>query len=108
MKKSRINSKRDNLISTYCGAVIKQIRRECGITGAELAKQLNVSQQQMSQYERGINKITVDVLFNLSIVLNVPFEKVIKHILFEMERANSDDVSMLRKLIGSSVTVYYY
>ncbi|MBI6203624.1 helix-turn-helix domain-containing protein [Providencia rettgeri] len=108
---NRINSQcdnQDNQVSTYCGTVIKKIRRECGMTGAELAKKLNVSQQQMSRYERGINKISVDMLFNLSIALNVPFEKVIKHVLLEMEKSNSDDVSMLKKLIAASDTVYFY
>lgn len=89
-EENRINSQcnnQDNRISTYCGTVIKQTRKECGMTGAELAKKLNVSQQQMSRYERGINKISVDLLFNLSIVLNIPFEKVIKHVLLEMEKS---------------------
>lgn len=110
-EENRVNSQceiPDNQISTYCGAVIKKIRRECGMTGAELAKKLNISQQQMSRYERGINKISVDMLFNLSIALKVPFEKIIKYILLEMEKSNSDDAAMLRKLIAASDTVYFY
>ncbi|MEY0878589.1 helix-turn-helix domain-containing protein [Providencia manganoxydans] len=110
-EKNKINSlydNRDNQVSTYCGAVIKQIRRECGMTGAELAKKLNVSQQQMSRYERGINKISVDMLFYLSIVLNVPLVKVIKQVLLEIEKSNSDDALMLKKLIAASDTVYFY
>lgn len=110
-EENRINSQcnnQDNRISTYCGTVIKQTRKECGMTGAELAKKLNVSQQQMSRYERGINKISVDMLFNLSIALNVPFEKIIKYVLLEMEKSNSDDASMLRKLIAASDTIYFY
>lgn len=110
-EESRINSQcdnQDNQVSTYCGSVIKKIRRECGMTGAELAKKLNISQQQMSRYERGINKISVDMLFNLSIVLKVPLEKVIKHILLDMEKSNSDDALMLKKLIAASDTVYFY
>lgn len=110
-KESKINSQCDNQnnqVSTYCGAVIKQIRRECGMTGAELAKKLNVSQQQMSRYERGINKISVDMLFNLSIALNVPFVKLIKQVLLEMEKSNSDDALILKKSIAASDTVYFY
>ncbi|HCI96902.1 helix-turn-helix domain-containing protein [Providencia huaxiensis] len=110
-EENRTNSQcdnHDNQISTYFGAIIKQIRRECGMTGAELAKKLNVSQQQMSRYERGINKISVDMLFNLSIALNVPFEKLIKKVLLEIEKSNSDDALMLKKLIAASDTVYFY
>nr|WP_239060579.1 helix-turn-helix transcriptional regulator [Proteus mirabilis] len=35
------------------------------MTGAELGKKLlNISQQQISRYERGINKIPIDILFS--------------------------------------------
>ncbi len=110
-EKNIINSQcgnHDNQISTYCGIVIKKIRKGYGMTGAELAKKLNVSQQQMSRYERGINKFTVDMLFSLSIALNVPFEKIIKYVLVEIEKSNSDDAIILKKLISASDTVYFY
>lgn len=96
------------MFSTFCGIVIKKIRKEIGMTGADLAKKLNISQQQMSRYERGINKFSVDMLFNTSVILNIPFEKLIKCVLIEMEKSNSDDVTMLRKLITASDTVYFF
>ncbi|KSW19872.1 fimbrial operon regulator, partial [Proteus mirabilis] len=37
------------------------------MTGAELGKLLNISQQQISRYERGINKIPIDILFHILI-----------------------------------------
>lgn len=98
----------NNFFSTFCGVVIKRIRKEIGMTGADLAKRLNISQQQMSRYERGINKFSVDTLFNVSIILNIPLEKLIKYALTEMEKSNSDDVIMLRKLITASETVYFF
>ncbi len=98
----------ENLFSTFCGIAIRKIRREIGMTGADLAKKLNISQQQMSRYERGINKFSVDMLFNASIILNIPFEKLIKYVLTEMEKSNSDDVTMLRKLITASDTIYFF
>ncbi|HEM8139361.1 MULTISPECIES: helix-turn-helix domain-containing protein [Providencia] len=107
-EKNSINSQCDNLFSIYCGAVIKKIRKECGMTGTELARKLNVSQQQMSRYERGINKISIDMLFNLSMALNVPCEKVIKNALLEMEKSNCDDELILKKLLIASNTVHFY
>ncbi|MDR2227050.1 MAG: helix-turn-helix domain-containing protein [Providencia sp.] len=98
----------DNFFSKFCGAVIKKLRKEVGVTGAELAMKLNISQRQMSRYERGINKFSVDMLFKTSIVLNVPFERLIKYILSEMEESNSDDVAMLKKTISASDTIYFY
>ncbi|MEX6035511.1 helix-turn-helix domain-containing protein [Providencia hangzhouensis] len=42
----------DNFFSSYCGSVLKKKRKELGISGQELAKRLNISQQQVSRYER--------------------------------------------------------
>lgn len=38
------------------------LRQRNSMTGVELGKKLNVSQQQISRYERGINKIPIDIL----------------------------------------------
>lgn len=48
------------------GDRIKKLRKERGLTGADLAMILNVSQQQVSRYERGINRIDIDTLFSIS------------------------------------------
>ncbi|ENL8516769.1 helix-turn-helix transcriptional regulator [Providencia rettgeri] len=34
-----------------------------GMSGKELACRLNISQQQVSRYERGINSLSLDMLF---------------------------------------------
>ncbi|HEM8139364.1 MULTISPECIES: helix-turn-helix domain-containing protein [Providencia] len=106
--KKNIIISHENEISTYCGKIIKRIRRERGMTGDELARKLNISQQQMSRYERGVNKISLSTLFNLSIILNVPLEKIIKYILVEMEGGNSDNPILLKAIIASSDTTYFY
>ncbi|MFP4817505.1 helix-turn-helix domain-containing protein [Providencia hangzhouensis] len=54
---------------------LKKKRKELGISGLELAKRLNISQQQVSRYERGVNKMSLDMLLNISIALNVPMDK---------------------------------
>ncbi|WP_272656557.1 MULTISPECIES: helix-turn-helix domain-containing protein [unclassified Providencia] len=97
-----------NCFSSYCGVVIKRIRKETGITGAQLATKLNISQQQMPRYERGVNKLTVDMLFNISVALNISFESLIKNIIIEINKSNYDDVVTLRKSITASDTIYFY
>lgn len=52
--------------SIFMAAVGKEIfrlRKKRGLTGKELAEKLNVSQQQISRYERGVCNINVDTLF---------------------------------------------
>ncbi|AGS59991.1 helix-turn-helix domain-containing protein [Proteus mirabilis] len=55
------------------------------MTGAELGKLLNISQQQISRYERGINKIPIDILFHILNIFDISisdfFEKVSKRVI---------------------------
>ncbi|HBO24783.1 helix-turn-helix domain-containing protein [Providencia sp.] len=68
---------------TNIGKILKSYRRRTGLTGSELAKRINVSQQQVSRYENGINNITFDkliILFNALEMtrydIDIFFEKV--------------------------------
>ncbi|HDU8667617.1 TPA: helix-turn-helix transcriptional regulator, partial [Proteus mirabilis] len=48
-------------------------------------KLLNISQQQISRYERGINKIPIDILFHILNIFDISisdfFEKVSKRVI---------------------------
>ncbi|MBG5898553.1 helix-turn-helix transcriptional regulator [Providencia stuartii] len=71
------------------GQEIYRIRRSRGITGRELAKELNVSQQQVSRYERGICGITVDTLILILNVLNVSVDGFFKQVylnIFDLQK----------------------
>lgn len=48
----------------YLGDLLKSYRRSLGITGKALGQKLNVSQQQISRYERGVNALNIDMLMN--------------------------------------------
>ncbi|MDD9338907.1 MAG: helix-turn-helix transcriptional regulator [Providencia heimbachae] len=98
----------NNVLSYYCGIAIRKTRKNNGLTASQLGKELNISQQQMSRYERGINKITIDMLFNIAIALNISFESLIKSVLTELHTSNSDDVIILRKSITASDTTYFF
>lgn len=64
----------ENFFSIIVGKKIRDFRIEKGMSGAELGKMLNLSQQQISRYERGINKITVDLLYEASLILDIDIE----------------------------------
>ncbi|MEZ2760150.1 helix-turn-helix domain-containing protein [Providencia vermicola] len=55
---------KDN-INLRLGRVIKSVRKGKGLTEKELAAKLNISQQQLSRYERGVNN------FNLIRIIEV-------------------------------------
>lgn len=58
-------------ISVAVGKKIKALRLKSGLTSSELGAYLGVSQQQMSRYENGINRIDIEKLVKLSFYFKV-------------------------------------
>ena len=56
------------------GHRIQSRRKELGIVTVKLAQKLNISQQQFNRYERGVSKISLHHLIELSDLLDVPVE----------------------------------
>ncbi len=61
-------------IHSIIGIKIKNRRKELGLSGTNLANKLNLSQQQISRYENGVNKIPINHLMDIAAVLNRPIE----------------------------------
>jgi transcriptional regulator with XRE-family HTH domain len=57
-------------IHVHIGNKIKIYRYEIGLSRSELAPKINISQQQLTKYEAGVNKISVGRLLLLANVLN--------------------------------------
>lgn len=53
------------------GAKIRQYRKEKGLTQEELAKEINVTKNRISNWEQGINRPDADIIGNICRVLNV-------------------------------------
>lgn len=56
------------------GHRIQSRRKELGIVTVKLAQKLNISQQQFNRYERGVSKISLHHLIELSELLYAPVE----------------------------------
>ncbi|MBK5143423.1 helix-turn-helix transcriptional regulator [Budviciaceae bacterium BWR-B9] len=54
------------------GKRIQQRRKEKKLTAASLSEKIGVSQQQLSRYERGTNKINVTHLIDIAAYLDTP------------------------------------
>lgn len=72
-----MSNKTDNNLNTsisemykMVGGQIRKIRKLTGITSTELAGMIGVSQQQISRYENGSTKISLDIILRISRVLN--------------------------------------
>lgn len=58
-------------VAMLVGQKIKKLRKEEGLTTLELAEEVGISQQQVSRYERGINRIDVDFLSKITQIFNI-------------------------------------
>ncbi|EEG86028.1 MULTISPECIES: helix-turn-helix domain-containing protein [Proteus] len=53
------------------GQKIKSLRKSQGYTVFQLAKEIDISEQQLFRYERGVNRIDIDCLVKVLEVLGV-------------------------------------
>lgn len=59
-------------IDLLIGRRIQNKRKELGYSADKLSEHIGISQQQLSRYERGTNKINVSHLIKISTFLNTP------------------------------------
>lgn len=78
-------------ITISVGGRIRLLRQSEGMITRTLAKKLKVSQQQLSRYERGVNKIDVCLIYRLCILFNVSAEYFFENISNEISYITIDD-----------------
>lgn len=79
-----------SLVAEYIGWSLKEKRKKLGVTGEEIAKKLNISQQQVSRYERGVNTINISMLIRF----------------FEVLEMDEDDISYVFEILVQSYSEY--
>ena len=57
--------------------IIKALREDADLTQSELAKEFNVNQITISQYERGTRQISLDMLINYAKKFNVSTDYIL-------------------------------
>ncbi|WP_426575552.1 helix-turn-helix domain-containing protein (plasmid) [Xenorhabdus stockiae] len=63
-----------NNIVKNIGFRIKMRRKELGFTARHISEILDVKQQQISRFERGLNIISAAQLFQLAVMLDTPMD----------------------------------
>ncbi|WP_310597649.1 helix-turn-helix domain-containing protein [Aeromonas aquatica] len=61
-------------VDVLLGKRIQLRRKELGVSAAQLAEALAFSQQQLSRYERGLNRISATLLVDVAGLLDTPVE----------------------------------
>lgn len=79
------------IINSEIGEFIRITRVKKGLTGAELANLIGVSQQQISRYERGYNSLSLSSFVYILSVMNVSLLDFIAYSsFFESDGCNID------------------
>ena len=60
-----------SIIDPYVGGRVRDYRKKLGWTLAELGEKLDISPQQMQKYEQGKTRISVSILYKLSLIMAV-------------------------------------
>lgn len=95
--------KRDITIYTKAvGYEIYLLRKRRLLSGKDLANLLDISQQQVSRYERGICNITIDMLIRVLDALKIPIQDFLDRTIirvsvmkFKLSSIGSEDISLL-------------
>lgn len=77
-------------VTRYIGSRIRELRHGEGLTTRTLAKYLGVSQQQLSRYERGVNKIDVCIIYRLSHIFHVDIDCFFRDICGEKKNTTEE------------------
>ncbi len=63
------------------GQKIKSLRKSQGYTVFQWAKEINISEQQLFRYERGVKRIDIDCLVRVLEVLGVNFSGFLEEVM---------------------------
>lgn len=67
----------NNSLTVRVGRFIRKSRTEMGLTGAQLAELMNISQQQISRYETARSNLNLEQLDDLLCVLDKSWRQLI-------------------------------
>ena len=81
-------------IDTYVGSQIKKIRLAMNLSQSDLARQLDISFQQIQKYETGYNRVSASKLAQIAANLDVPVSAFFPES-FQDRSLNSDERSLL-------------
>ncbi|WP_272668218.1 helix-turn-helix domain-containing protein [Providencia sp. PROV117] len=73
------------VVAQYIGQQIQVLRKDKGLSGRDFGALLDLSQQQISRYERGCNHISTDTLLLMLSCLGVPPESFFHHLTLSLK-----------------------
>jgi transcriptional regulator with XRE-family HTH domain len=62
---------KSNYINEYAGKAIRNLRQSKNLTLSEVAQRVRISYQQLQKYEKGVNRLSIDKLYEISKFLGI-------------------------------------
>lgn len=81
------------------GEFIKHARKDKSLTGSQLGSLLNVSQQQISRYERGKTSLTIDSLSVILTILEKDWSDLFQEVIVNYSNRKADEYGFYNDLI---------
>lgn len=72
---------------------LKEVRQKKGLTQQELAKKLDIKQTNISEYESGKQKPSLDTFIEMAKILDLSLDELIEYI--DVHEAYSNDIKKL-------------
>ncbi|ELX8377893.1 helix-turn-helix domain-containing protein [Providencia vermicola] len=89
-------------MAVIIGRVLFKLRKSYVISGKKLAKEVGMSQQQISRYENGINYITVDMILGILYFLEVPIFEFFNIVTKEIKNSNYELFLIYEKVLTNN------
>lgn len=86
------------------GIRIKSARTKAGMSQEQLSEQLNVSPEYCSKFENGKAKLNLERLSQISVILNVPLEKLICGVTVDSEEYLHNEIAKIIKSCSGKQT----
>jgi len=83
------------IINTSASTILKKLRKNLGMTEAELAEKLKISQQQVSRYENGKTSLTLERISSYLSILDVNWPEFITEVL---DKSNYRELNDYKKI----------
>lgn len=90
------------------GNKIREIRKNKGLSMKVLGQMIGVSEQAISQYERGLRNINLETLFKISNALNIPLKSICSPDIGDMEKLpNNKGGELLKNIYNDLINKEY-
>ena len=94
------------LDNTQIGQKIREFRLQAGLTQEKLAEELGITFQQIQKYERGVTKVNLVKLQQLSEALKLPISALFQEVSYSAFQLTEDEKQLLQSFRKIKSTEY--